>query len=165
MNKKITLVLQIILFFISLNVVSQTVSIADQNGNNNIITPSPQINIDCNYNFVPPKKVQLTATFPQIKNPTTYKVDPITFAPLGLLTSGNPISIAADDIWSTNIPIGFQFCFYGNNYSTLNVADNGIVRFGYNSSIAEGGFSAINNTTPSPSLIKNVVNAHNVLRL
>ena len=157
MNKKSTL---LFIFFILLNIInskSQVVTISDQNGNNNIVTPAPQITIDCNYNFVPPKKIKLTATFPEIKSPTTYLVAPIAYAPVGLFTAGTPTTISADDTWSPNIPIGFPFCFYGNTYSTLNVADNGIVRFGYNSAIPEGGFSAVNNTVPSPSLIKNAI--------
>ncbi len=157
MNKKTTTIFAFFLFFLSLISNSQTVSISDQNGNNNIATPAPQINIDCNYNFVPPKKVLLTATFPVIQNATNYSVLPIAYSPIGLYNAGTPITISADDTWSSNIPIGFPFCFYGNNYSTLNVADNGIVRFGYNSSIIEGGFSSINNAIPSPSLIKNAI--------
>ena len=156
MNKKITLLLTFFLLFNLLNLSAQVVTIADQNGNTNI-SLSPQIKIDCNYNFVPPKKVLLTATFPEIKNPTSYVVAPISYVPIGLFSAGNPITITGDDVWSTNIPIGFPFCFYGNTYSALNVADNGIVRFGYNSSVIEGSFSSIINTIPSPSLIKNAI--------
>ena len=156
MRNKITLLNLFFLFFIAF-ANAQVVTIADQNGNNNIATVAPQIKIDCNYNFVPTKKVQLTATFPELKSPTTYIVAPINYVPTGLFNAGTPIAFNADDHWSINIPIGFPFCFYGNTYTSLNVVDNGIVRFGYNSALGDGSFSSINNVVPSPSLIKNAI--------
>ena len=157
MLKNTTSILTFLLFFNLFNSLAQVVTISDQNGNNNINTPSPQIKINCNYNFIPPKKVKLTATFPDIKNPTEYSVLPINFAPIGLFSAGTPTNITGEDSWSPNIPIGFPFCFYGNTYSTLNVGDNGIVRFGYNSSIPEDGVRTITNTIPSPSLVRNSI--------
>ena len=156
MRNKITLLNLFFLFFIAF-ANAQVVTISDQNGNNNIATVAPQIKIDCNYNFVPTKKVQLTATFSELKSPTTYVVAPVTYVPTGLFNAGNSIAFDADDEWSINIPIGFLFCFYGNTYSSLNVADNGILCFGYNATLGGGSFSLINNTVPSPSLIKNAI--------
>ena len=127
------------------------VVITDQNN-------TTDVTINCDYAFVPPKKVRLTATFPEIKNPTTYKVDPIAFTPVGTFNQGTPVVVNADDVWSSNLNIGFPFCFYGATYTSLNLADNGIVRFGYNNSVPDlTSFSSISNTTPSPSLIRNAI--------
>lgn len=153
MKLKVTLLI-LFFFLINLFVQAQTnpvVVITDQNN-------TTDVTIDCNYAFVPPKKVRLTATFPIIKNPTTYKVDPISFTPLGTFSQGTPVAVNADDIWSSNLAIGFPFCFYGNTYSTVNLADNGIIRFGYNNSVPDvTSFSSISNVTPSPSLIRNAI--------
>ena len=60
MRNKIILIQQLFLFFIAF-AYAQVVTFSDQNGNNNIATVALQIKIDCNYNFVQTKKVQLTA--------------------------------------------------------------------------------------------------------
>ncbi|NJM78534.1 MAG: hypothetical protein HC854_00865 [Flavobacterium sp.] len=107
--------------------------------------------------FKPTKIVELTATFPNLSSTTDYSVQQVAYNTTGNYTDGNPIVFIGDDTWSSNIPIGFNFCFYNNIYSSLNVGDNGIVRFGYDSSIPEGSFSSITNTTPSPSLVRNAI--------
>lgn len=128
-----------------------SVILSDHNGNIGTIT------IDCNYNFIPPKRIELTATYPDLKTTTDYTVETIPYNPYGLYTDGTAIPFNNDDVWSNSIQIGFPFCFYGNTYTSVNVGDNGIVRFGYNSSIPEGSFSSITNTTPNPSLVRNAI--------
>ena len=146
--KKISLLA--ISLFIYFNIYSQ-VTISDHNGNiGNTL-------IDCNYNFIPPKKIQLTANFPSLNSPTNYTSEIVPYNIVGNLSDGNPVSIMNDDVWSASLPIGFTFCFYGNSFSSVNVCDNGIVRFGYNPSTPEGSFSSITNSTPSPSLIRNAI--------
>ena len=128
-----------------------SVTINDHNTNTGNIT------IDCNYNFIPPKRIELTASYPDLKTTTDYTVENIPYTPTGLFTDGTLVPFGGDDVWSNSLPIGFTFCFYGNNYSSVNVGDNGIIRFGYNSSIPEGSFSSITNTTPNPSLVRNAI--------
>ncbi|WP_310556140.1 T9SS type B sorting domain-containing protein [Flavobacterium sp.] len=134
------------------------VIISDHNGNNNN-TPNNTgiITIDCDYNFIPPKKIQLTATFPDLKNPTDYTATQVAFNQVGNFSDGTVIPYTSDDQWSSNIAIGFPFCFYGNTYTSLNVADNGIVRFNYNPLNPETSFSSISNQVPSPSLVRNAI--------
>ncbi|MGH2664268.1 T9SS type B sorting domain-containing protein [Flavobacterium sp.] len=145
------------LFFfldLTLQLYSQTnpsVVITDHNNNTGTIP------IDCDYQFKPIKKIELTASFPDLKTTTDYSVAQVAYHQNGNYSDGTPIVFTGDDTWSTAIPIGFSFCFYNNNYNTVNVGDNGIVRFGYNSSLPEGSFSSITNTTPSPSLVKNAI--------
>ncbi|NJM80328.1 MAG: hypothetical protein HC854_13255 [Flavobacterium sp.] len=57
--------------------------------------------------------VDLTASYFETGNTTTYKVDPIAFAPPFPFTGGTPLNISTDDIWSGNIPLPFEFCFLG----------------------------------------------------
>ncbi len=128
-----------------------TVSISDHNGN------VDDALIDCTYNFIPPQRIQLTATYPSLQSTTDYTAATVPYGLIGNLSDGNPVAITGDDVWSASVPIGFTFCFYGNSYTSLNVSDNGIVRFGYNPSTPEGSFSSITNTTPSPSLIRNAI--------
>jgi gliding motility-associated-like protein len=151
-SKKTTLFIIFFIFFTSISFSqSPTVVISDHNNN------TGTINIDCPYSFIPPKKIRLTATFPDLKSTTDYTVTTNPFTQSGNFFDGTPIVFTGDDTWSSSIPIGFSFCFYGNNYNSVNVGDNGIVRFGYNSSIPEGSFSSITNTTPNPSLVKNAI--------
>jgi large repetitive protein len=134
-----------------IKIIAQSVVITDQNSN------TGTINIDCSYSFVPPKKVRLTATYPDLKSSTDYTVATAPFASIGNFTQGTPVVFVADDSWSSNIPITFPFCFYGNQFTTLNVTDNGIVRFGYNSATAEAAPQTVSNTTPSSGLTKNAI--------
>ena len=52
------------------------------------------------------------------------------------LTSGN-----MDDGGWQNIPIGFTYNFFGNNYTTLNVGTNGVLLFGAYNSTSLGDYS------------------------
>lgn len=46
-------------------------------------------------------------------------------------TTGTNTGITGDDVFS-DIPIGFNFIFYGNSYSTARVSSNGYIAFGTN---------------------------------
>ena len=149
--KKILLIILPFLIFQFAKAQTPTVTISDQNANVGSAT------VDCIYNFVPPQKIRLTADFPLLESTTAYTSSLSSYNLIGNLTDGTPVSINADDVWSSTIPIGFTFCFYGNSYTNFNVSDNGIVRFGYNPATPEGSFSSIVNTTPSASLIRNAI--------
>lgn len=43
---------------------------------------------------------------------------------------GNPISVATDDVWSPLIQLPFNFCYYGQTYTTCRVGSNGAIRLG-----------------------------------
>lgn len=73
--------------------------------------------------------VDLTASFFQTGNTTAYKVDPIAFAPPFPFTGGVTVDVGQDDIWSGNIPLPFDFCFFGVNYNQCSVGTNGAVTF------------------------------------
>jgi large repetitive protein len=115
------------------------------------------VNVDCNYAFLPPKKIKLTATYPDLKSPSDYTVASVGYNQVGSFSEGTSIIYTVDDSWSSPVAIGFPFCFYGTTYTTLNVADNGVVRFGYNPSIPEKAPTSINSETPNSSLVNNTI--------
>jgi hypothetical protein len=59
---------------------------------------------------------------------TGYSVAAIAYAPYSY-TTGTPILVATDDIWSPVENIGFNFCFFGNTYSQFVIGANGHVTF------------------------------------
>jgi len=58
-----------------------------------------------------------------------YTVAPTTYIPDTSFHSLGTIAPVMDDHWSDVIPIGFPFCFYGNQYDSCIVGDNGLVSF------------------------------------
>lgn len=62
-----------------------------------------------------------------VKKTTSYNASTIPFNPI-TITSGTNI-ILQDDKFSSAIPIGFDFCFYGNSYSQVYASSNGHLTF------------------------------------
>lgn len=79
---------------------------------------------------------------------TDYTVGQIPYVPYSF-TQGTQILINIDDIYSSTLPIGFDFCFYGTAYNQLNIGSNGIITFDLTNS---GNYCPwpINNAIPSP---------------
>lgn len=112
----------------SQSVLTPKVQIKDHNNNTKLIT------VKCDYNFLPGKKIQLTAEFPEIKQPNTYKVESVPYNPIGDFKDGNLVTIKRDngkqdDTFSNIISLPFDFCFYGNKYNSIIISDNGVVSF------------------------------------
>ncbi|PQL90391.1 T9SS type B sorting domain-containing protein [Apibacter adventoris] len=104
------------------------VKLKDHNNNTKII------NINCDYNFLPGKKIQLITEFPEIKQPNTYNVESVPYKPIGDFKDGNLVTIKRDngkqdDTFSNIISLPFDFCFYGNKYNSIIISDNGVVSF------------------------------------
>lgn len=71
----------------------------------------------------------LVALSIQSKAQSNYSVVPVPFVQY----SGNmPISFTMDDIYSSVIPLPFNFDFYGNTYNQLIVSTNGFISFDAN---------------------------------
>ena len=64
----------------------------------------------------------------------TYSVSAITYAPYTY--TGTVIDAGTDDIWSSVVNIGFNFCYFGNTYNTCLIGANGQLTF--NTSDANG---------------------------
>lgn len=74
----------------------------------------------------PPGCIDLSATYTGGSNTTDYTVSDITFAPDPY--AGTLVSLSDDNV-SGALPIGFEFCFYGNTYSNFYVCSNGWIGF------------------------------------
>ena len=71
----------------------------------------------------------LSATFLQTGETSSYEVAPIDYNPPFPSTGGTPISVNTDDVWSDPIPLPFDFCFYGGTYSEILIGSNGVITF------------------------------------
>jgi gliding motility-associated-like protein len=68
---------------------------------------------------------------------TDYLVQPIPYSPYPY-NAGTSILVNIDDVWGSVLPIGFNFCFYGNVYNQCVVSSNGVVTFDLSQA---GGYS------------------------
>ncbi|RZJ35174.1 MAG: T9SS type B sorting domain-containing protein [Flavobacterium sp.] len=73
--------------------------------------------------------VELSATYTDSGDTTNYNVLPIPFAPPFPFTGGTQVSVNTDDIWSPVITLPFNFCFFGTNYTSIQVGSNGVLTF------------------------------------
>lgn len=67
-----------------------------------------------------------------VKSSTAYRVEMMPFAldSTCILTgSGSDCGLHTDDIHSGVIPLGFEFCFFGSNYSQCLISANGYITF------------------------------------
>ena len=94
------------------------------------------IELDCNEPCT-----DITASFLQTGETTSYEVTSIDYAPPFPSTGGTPVSVNTDDVWSPTIPLPFDFCFYGGTYSEMLIGSNGVVTFDLNSN-DPGGYCA-----------------------
>jgi gliding motility-associated-like protein len=89
--------------------------------------------------------VTMHVTVPQVRLTTSYAVSSITYSPSSI--AGTTLTLAGDDYFSTAVPIGFPFCFYGNTYSNVYVSDNGQIAF---NSVYSGVAASFSTQTPLP---------------
>ncbi|WP_339663276.1 PKD domain-containing protein, partial [Croceibacter atlanticus] len=75
--------------------------------------------------------VDLTASFFDTGETTSYAVDQIPYAPPFPFDGGIGVSVGIDDRWSQPIQLPFEFCFYGENYTEMLVGSNGVVTFDF----------------------------------
>ncbi len=71
----------------------------------------------------------LTASFLDTGETTSYGVSSIPYAPPFPFTGGTPVSVNTDDIWSSAIQLPFDFCFFGQTYSQMIIGSNAVVSF------------------------------------
>ena len=92
----------------------------------------------------------LSATFLQTGETSSYEVAPIDYNPPFPSTGGTPISVNTDDVWSDPIPLPFDFCFYGGTYSEILIGSNGVITFDLINN-EPNGFCAWSFSDPIPS--------------
>ncbi len=82
------------------------------------------LNLDCGEPCT-----DLTASFVDTGETTSYGVSSIPYAPPFPFTGGTPVSVNTDDIWSSAIQLPFDFCFFGQTYSQMIIGSNAVVSF------------------------------------
>ena len=102
----------------------------------------------------------LTMTYTPVKATTSYTVATTTYAWDATIPTGGTTAIATstDDVYSSVIPIGFCFQFYGVTYTQCVIGSNGLITFttGDASAYCPWSFSA---ALPSTALPKNSIMA------
>lgn len=99
----------------------------------------------------PPECIDLVAVYEGGGgNTSDYDISVIPFAPDAY--AGTLVPLSDDDV-SPLIPIGFDFCFYGNSYSEVNIGSNGWIGF------SGGPFTFTSEPVPSvsPGVPKNCI--------
>ncbi|MFY7741763.1 MAG: hypothetical protein ACOVQR_03885, partial [Flavobacterium sp.] len=75
--------------------------------------------------------VDLLAEYIDLGSTTAYTVSSIPYCPQAAFQGPGftPVSVNIDDVWSGNIALPFNFCFFGVNYATANIGSNGVISF------------------------------------
>lgn len=84
----------------------------------------------------------------------SYYVQPIVYQPFPFYQGASVL--LADDVCSAPIPIGFNFCFFGQSFNTVVVASNGYITFDLSQA---GQYSPwpINTPIPNPAAPLNAI--------
>jgi len=69
----------------------------------------------------------LNATIVSNNQTTGYTVSSIPYVPYP--GTGSSILVGADDVWSSVVNLGFNFCYFGNHYNQAVLGDNGQLTF------------------------------------
>ncbi len=88
------------------------------------VTTATNVTVPCGQTCV-----NLTASAFGGATTTSYAVNQIAYAPPFSFSTGTPILVNIDDVWSNVIPLGFNFCFYGNTFSSAIIGSNGCISF------------------------------------
>jgi gliding motility-associated-like protein len=75
-----------------------------------------------------PGCTNLTATVQGSVATTSYSVSTIPYSPYSY-TTGTPVLVNIDDVWTPVITMPFCFQFYGNTYTQLVIGSNGLISF------------------------------------
>lgn len=91
----------------------------------------------------------LTATPFQAGATTSYSVSSIPHTPPIAYNAagGTGVSVGTDDVWSPQITLPFNFCYYGQTYTNCKIGSNGAIKFNSGS----GGSQAWSFTASCPS--------------
>ncbi len=92
--------------------------------------------------------VYLTTCFFSAQSQIIYSVNPIAFSPVSL-NSATIVNGLQDDSYSSVIPIGFNFTFFGFDYNSLVVSSNGLVSFDLNKANNASPWATSGDTLPS----------------
>lgn len=134
MNKKLPLYLQSCLTFFKVNFRPHSLALfsflmfsitafSQGPGCPNVFA-GEDVELDCDESCT-----DLTASFQNTGETTSYEVTSIPYAPPFPFTGGTPVSVNTDDVWSSAIDLPFDFCFFGETYSQMVIGSNAVVSF------------------------------------
>jgi hypothetical protein len=109
--------------------------------------PTSSISAGSNTTICRGNCASLAATIATLNTTSNYSVASIPYTPFpfGVGTTAIP---NVDDVWSAAIPIGFNFCYFGNTFTQLLIGSNGEITF--NTAVASGGENyTVNNILPN----------------
>ncbi len=89
-----------------------------------------------------PVTLNLKANYYDIKATTAYEIESIDYDPPFPFVGGDAISLTQDDYWSEIIELGFDFCFFGNNYNKVLIGTNGMITFSILNEVEGGRYGA-----------------------
>jgi len=102
----------------------------------------------------------ISARVPHIKQTSSYVITNPAYLPFSYSTPGGTevTQIYNDDTWSSVINTGFNFCFYGNFYTSLLMGSNSAITFDVSRAGQGSGYiintnGAIPNVAYAPSMI------------
>ena len=94
--------------------------------------------------------VDLEATYLDLGNTTSYIVEPIAYnPPIPFTGLANSTGLQDDDKFSPVIGLPFNFCFYGNTYTSCVIHPNGMIVFGQDALANQSGGYSIGANLPS----------------
>lgn len=129
---------------------------AAQNPATTFTIPNRNITLNCGTNCT-----DIVVQVPHIKQTTGYVITNPSYIPFAYVTpTGNEVTaIYTDDTWSPVITPGFNFCYYGNTFSSLLMGSNSAITFDITRAGNSSGYSissstgAIPNTNYAPNMI------------
>jgi hypothetical protein len=102
----------------------------------------------------------ISAQAPHIKQTNSYVITNPAYVPFAYTTpTGNEVTqIYVDDTWSPAITPGFNFCYYGNNFTQLVMGSNSAISFDISrASTGSGYVIGAGGTIPSTSYAPNMI--------
>lgn len=94
--------------------------------------------------------VDLEATYLDLGNTTSYIIEPIAYnPPIAFTGLANSTGLQDDDKFSPVIGLPFNFCFYGNTYTSCVIHPNGMIVFGQDALANQSGGYSIGANLPS----------------
>lgn len=112
--------------------------------------------VDCDYPLINGTCLNLVATFPEIRNATSYQVASVPFTPYIPFNSGTPLNANFDDIYAEKVVLPFNFCFFGQYYDEVVIGSNGLITFDL-SRLGKISYPNIEHTNPHPLLPGNSI--------
>lgn len=126
-------------------------------------TGANSITVDCDFVVEGDICVDLEVSYTEVASTDEYDFTSIPFQPEIPFDQGTPLISSmpqidgmVDDKFSDVIPLGFDFCFYDQNFSNIIIGTNGILTFDQEEANTDAP-SGISVSNPNPALVDNAI--------